>query len=327
MKIGFCYDICEDYGFDSVSLSFCDFTTEAAVSYVKNILEGCGYTVQLIGNYKKLIYLLEHGQFNCDLIFSTAEGIGSRNREGWIPSLCEAFGIPFVGTDAYGLALTLDKVQTKLIARHLGIPTPDFYEVHHMEEWESAVSKLGFPMIVKPNAEGSSMGVSLVYNTQDLINRLQDLLSKYKQKVLCETYLSGQELTTSVYVKQGSPIVFGMAESRDSNHKTMEIYSSQTKRIYGCKKILPQISEEESRLLHTYSIKLFNYIGCQDYCRMDFRKGKDNVINLLEVTPLPALSDTASFTAGGILFGETAESILKTIIENACLRHGLFPKS
>lgn len=327
MKIGFCYDLCEDYGFDAMSLAFCDFTTEAAVSYVKNMLEKCGYSVRLIGNYKKLIHMLEQQQFDCDLIFSTAEGVMSRNREGWIPSLCEAYGIPFVGTDAYGLALTLDKVQTKLIAKHLDIPTPDFCEVHQLDEWRLPLSKLAFPIIVKPNSEGSSMGVSLVSHEEELKTAIEKLLLKYNQKILCEEFISGQEITTSIYVKNGTPIVFGLAESRDSNDNIMEIYSSQTKRIYGCQKIIPRISEREKELLCTYSLKLFNYIECQDYCRMDFRISENRIINLLEITPLPALSETASFTAGGILANISADSIFKTIIENAWYRQKSLPKT
>ena len=87
MKIGFCYDTMSDYNF--TDLNFCDFTSEESVSYVKEVLESCGHKVTLIGNAGKLFHRMHSGQFDFNLVFSTAEGLGSRNREGWIASFLE----------------------------------------------------------------------------------------------------------------------------------------------------------------------------------------------------------------------------------------------
>lgn len=86
MKIGFCYDCKEDYGYASNDLSFCDFITPTAITFVKEVLEKCGHKVVLIGNYKKLLEYLKRGN-TVDMIVTAAEGIQSRNRESWVGTI------------------------------------------------------------------------------------------------------------------------------------------------------------------------------------------------------------------------------------------------
>ena len=324
MKIGFCFDCKEDYGYISNDLSFCDFISPTAITFVKEVLERCGHEVTLIGNYKKLLEHLKQ-ETTFDLIITAAEGIQSRNRESWIASICELHNLPCAGSDAYTLIVTLDKILTKLIANYLHVPTPNFVEIASLDDIETL--SFNYPAILKPNYEGSSMGVKLINCKEDLLNHAKLLFEKYSDKLILEEFVPGKEITVSIVEKKGKPYVFGMIESLQHNNEIMTIYSSEIKRIYGCKKILPRISAETESLLKNYALKMYSYLKCNDYCRIDFRLDKNDNPYLLEVTPLPALSETASFMMAAKLNNICPEDIFNDIVDNVCNRFKLFPKT
>lgn len=324
MKIGFCFDCKEDYGYISNDLSFCDFISPSAITFVKEVLERCGHEVILIGNYKKLLeHLKQENTF--DLIITAAEGIQSRNRESWIASICELHNLPCAGSDAYTLIVTLDKILTKLIANYLHVPTPNFVEIASLDDIETL--SFNYPAILKPNYEGSSMGVKLINCKKELIDHAKLLFEKYSDKLILEEFVPGKEITVSIVERKGTPHVFGMIESLQHNDEIMTIYSSEIKRIYGCKKILPRISDETASLLKDYALKMYSYLKCNDYCRIDFRLDKNDNPYLLEVTPLPALSETASFMMAAKLNNIDPEDIFNDIVDNVCNRFKLFPKT
>lgn len=324
MKIGFCYDCKEDYGYTSSDLSFCDFITPTAITFVKETLEKCGHSVTLIGNYKKLLEDLRQDH-TFDLIITAAEGIQSRNRESWIASICELHNLPYAGSDAYTLIVTLDKILTKIIAQYLNVPTPNFVEIACLDDIEAL--SFEFPAVLKPNYEGSSMGVKLIYNRENLLEHAKLLFEKYSDKLILEEFIPGKEITVSIAEKNSKPYVFGMVESLQHDNEIMPIYSSEIKRIYGCKKILPRISSETASLLKKYSLKMYSYLGCKDYCRIDFRLDKNDNPYLLEVTPLPALSETASFMMAAKLNNIEPVNLFNEIVDNAWQRFRSFPKT
>lgn len=324
MKIGFCFDCKEDYGYTSNDLSFCDFISPTAITFVKEVLERCGHEVTLIGNYKKLLeYLKQENTF--DLIITAAEGIQSRNRESWITSICELHNLPCAGSDAYALIVTLDKILTKLIANYLHVPTPHFTEIASLDDIETL--SFNYPAILKPNYEGSSMGVKLINCKEDLLNHAKLLFEKYSDKLIIEEFVPGKEITVSIVEEKGKPYVFGMVESLQHDNEIMPIYSSEIKRIYGCKKNLPRVSAKTASLLKNYALKMYSYLKCNDYCRIDFRLDKNDNPYLLEVTPLPALSETASFMMAAKLNNINPEDIFNNIVDNACNRSKSFPKT
>ena len=324
MKIGFCFDCKEDYGYLANDLSFCDFISPTAITFVKETLEKCGHKVILLGNHSHLLKFLKNGS-SVDLVITAAEGMLSRNRESWVSSICEMCNIPYAGSDVHTLVVTLDKVLTKIIANYLNIPTPKFKEISSLDE----INLLSFqyPAVIKPNYEGSSMGVKIVNNSDDLYEYAQMLFEKYAQKLILEEYISGKEITVSIIEKDGIPQILGMVESLQNNNDIMPIYSSEIKRIYGCKKIQPRISKSTESLLEKYSLAIYSYLKCCDYCRIDFRLDKDDKPYLLEVTPLPALSETASFMMAANLNKVAPTNVFDTIISNVCERYKLFPKT
>ena len=160
--VGIAYDVKEDYSISAEGFSHCDFSMLFEIKMIKELLEERGHVVYLLGNYQKINKMFMDGTFpEVDIVMNTAEGILSRNREGWLPSLFEINDIPYSGSDAYALNLTLNKLHTKIIAEYLKIPTPTYCKIDCMDDVQMAIKSVKGPWILKPNYEGSSSGVML----------------------------------------------------------------------------------------------------------------------------------------------------------------------
>ena len=116
-----------------------------------------------------------------DLVFNIAEGVSGRNREAEVPALCELMGIPYTGSDAATLSIALDKALSKRVLRQHGILTPEFQVMETGRERLSP--KLKFPLIVKPNQEGSSKGVSAQVSVVDNEDGLREVVRELHREV------------------------------------------------------------------------------------------------------------------------------------------------
>lgn len=164
---------------------------------MKKELEKLDHTVNLLGNAQNIIELIKHDKLNCDIVYNTVEGVASRNREGIIPALLEAYSIPYIGTDAFGLSLTLNKALTKIIAQHYGIKVPHGFLVKYPSGSDivNNLKGLHFPIIIKPNFEGNSSGISVCYDISEAQEKIVALLDTYCTDIICEEFILGEEIT------------------------------------------------------------------------------------------------------------------------------------
>ena len=119
-----------------------------------------------------------------------------------MPALCELIGIPYTGSDSATLALALDKALAKRILRQHGILTPEFQVFSSGREKLHPWLAQKFPLIVKPNAEGSSKGITgsgVVDDEAALRAAVTAIVEKYRQPALCEEYISGREFTVGLF--------------------------------------------------------------------------------------------------------------------------------
>lgn len=316
MNIGITYETREDFSFSSTDWRYADFRTSAGITYIKRLFELHGHNVILIGSYKKLLkYISNLQRFEFDIIFNASEGIKSRNREGWVPSLLEMYEIPYVGTDAYGLSLSLNKIHTKIICKYLGIKTPDFYEIRSSEDIDLLQNTVHFPCVLKPNCEGTSSGVMLIENAVDFRSNAQKLLDTYNQTIVCEKYIDGRELTVSLIGNGNSLRSIGIVETVRCNGEKIGIYGIEEKFTDVCRKQIPALDDEVSSRLIEASKKIHQYLGCLDYSRLDFRMDLDGQIYFLELNPIPDLAIDSSYPMccelQGIPFGDILEEILQ----------------
>ena len=170
-----------------------------------------------------------------DLVFNIAEGQRSRSREAHVPAVCEMLGVPYTHSDPLTLAMTLDKELTKRIAASHGIATAPFCLIERTSDVADAPIP-PFPIIAKPNGEGSSMGIrrnAVCRDRAALACRVEALLANYRQPVLVESFLPGTEVTVAVMGDGPGAHALGAMEiaPRDGGAEHF-IYGVETKRNY-----------------------------------------------------------------------------------------------
>jgi len=319
MRIGLTYDIQNEYGYEDFDARHCDFISASEVSFLKATLEKMGHSVFLLGNCDQVIQYLCEGKQLPDLVFNMSWGFKGRNREGLMPALLEAFHVPFTGSDAYGCSLCLDKLQTKLTAVHLNIPTPKYIEISSEMDFPT-VFPFPFPAVLKPRAEGSSMGVNLAENMEAAKEKVKHLLAEYNEPVLCEQYIKGREIQVPLLVNEKDVHAVNILETTMPDGSPVALYSAELKHTHTVSKKLADIPRNTACKLATYAEDLFRYLGCSDFGRADFRVTSENEIYFLEMAPLPSLQPGGSFHTCCKLSDINSSMMLSRIITSAIQR-------
>lgn len=322
LRVGIAYDVKEDYSISSDGFKHCDFSTLFEIKMIKDLLEERGHTVILLGNYKKINDLFINNKFPAlDVVLNTAEGILSRNREGWLPSLFEINNIPYSGSDAYSLGLTLNKLHTKIIAEHLNIPTPAYCKVDTPEDVKTVAKSIKGPWILKPNYEGSSSGVMLATSEKELLSAFENLSTEYQQTLLCESYIAGREFSVSLLYDGNNTQIIGTVEIVRKSDKSLGIFSAEDKYSDTCTKIPASLPQDILNHMQNDTKKLHQFIGCNDYSRADFRMDSDGQYYFLELTPLPNIDYESGFAKCCEYNKLKLDKVLEEILYNALNRH------
>jgi D-alanine-D-alanine ligase len=230
-----------------------------------------------------------------DLVFNIAEGVSGRNREAAVPALCELMGIPYTGSDAATLSIALDKALSKRVLRQHGISTPEFQVMETGRERLSP--KMKFPLIVKPNQEGSSKGVSahasVVDDEESLRAVVRELLDKYRQPALIEYYISGREFTVGLLGDKRPRVLPPMEIIFRDKANPRPVYDYQIKQewekhvYYQCP---AKLTPAELKSMERVARETFVALDCRDVARVDLRMDDTGEIYVLEVNPLPGLT-------------------------------------
>src|SRR3954469_19960097 len=264
-----------------------------------------------------------------DLVFNIAEGVAGRNREAAVPALCELMGIPYTGSDAATLSIALDKALSKRVLMQHEILTAEFQVMETGRERLS--SKLKFPLIVKPNQEGSSKGVSasasVVDDEEALRAIVKELIDRYRQPALIEAYIPGREFTVGLLGDRRPRVLPPMEILFKDKTNERPVYDFQIKQewekhvAYQCP---AQLSPAELKAIERVCRETFAALDCRDVARVDLRVKPNGDIYVIEVNPLPGLTPGYSdlcliASAAGIeyrtLIGEILEGGLKRLRE------------
>ena len=326
LRIGFAYDtpMKQDRP-DEVESVEAEYEDERTLSWMRTTLQQLGSVIDLPWGPDILSRL---ARVELDVIFNITEAICGRNRESLVPALAEAKGIPYTGTDAVGLGVSLDKYLTKIIAHHLGVPTPDFLKVDSISQWKQLtprLAKLRFPVIAKPSTGGSSMGIRSGSKTEslaELYDMVKWVLDTFEGGVLVEEFIVGREFTVALLARLQLKI-FPIAEIRVDEGSPSSFYSYEKKSIYQKEIICPADPPGNTADWMTdYACRVFEALGCRDMARVDFRVSSDGIPYFLEINPLPGLSPYYStFPVQARAAGISPEDIVHQLIRNALTRH------
>lgn len=267
-----------------------------------------------------------------DIAFNIAEGRGGRGREGQVPSLLGYYGIPYTGSDETTLCIALDKALTKRLVESYGIRTPKAVLVEVGKAFESNTNGLKFPLIVKPNAEGSGKGiseVSIVESPDELKLLLDKNINMYGSDMLVEEYIDGGEFTVGLVGNGKETHVFRPMELvyRKHTQGKFDVYSYNVKRNYTefvdyvCPaKITPKIETEMTEA----ALTVFNALSCRDLSRVDFRTDRDGNVYFIEINPLPGLAPGYSdYPMLAAFCGTDYDTLVNSVLAAALSRLGL----
>lgn len=334
MKIGITYDLKADLpASDNLPDDYQEeFDSPVTINAIAAALEGLGHGVERLGDGREMLERLLHNP--PDFVFNIAEGHGiGRCREARVPAVLEMLGIPYTGSDPLALSVTLDKDCAKRIVQtaHIAIPRgfvissdDDLNEVLFERDTRSDLH-LPYTVIVKPAWEGSSKGIRgkcVVDTLDELIEAIENHRRAYRQPILVEEYIEGDELTVGI-VGNSPPRIIGTMRVLPTQTEERFIYSLEVKRDYlrrvryECPAKLPlgRLEAVEKAALDVYRT-----LGCRDVARVDFRL-RDGTPYFLEVNPLPGLNpESSDLVILSRLAGWSYEQLIGSILHAAVMR-------
>lgn len=292
MRIGITYDLKSDYLKEGYSLEdVAEFDCEETIEGIERGIEKRGYFPDRIGNIKALVERLSRGE-RWDLVFNIAEGMEGLGREAQIPALLEAYKIPFTFSGSDLMAMTLNKAVTDAVVRSYGIPAAEFFLVKSTDDLSRM--PLPYPVFVKPVAEGTSKGISdrsCVFNVAELEDVCLDLLERFRQPVLVETYLPGREFTVGLIGTGDNARIVGVAEIILGTRADQHAYTYDNKQMYEERVRYILVEEPE---VASVALKAWKALECRDAGRIDIRMDDQGKPRFIEVNPLAGLNPSYS---------------------------------
>ncbi|MCS6829087.1 MAG: D-alanine--D-alanine ligase [bacterium] len=241
---------------------------------------------------------------------------GAPGEDGRVQAVLDLLHIPYTGSGVLASALALDKVMTKRVLEASGVPVAPDVVLHRCESHKAAAQEvgraLGYPVIIKPNTQGSTIGVHRVYREEHLATALEDAF-RYDECVLVEPLLSGVELTVPV-VGNRRAVALPMIEIVPAGG----FYDYNAKYTPGAtEEIIPaRVPEEVHRLCAHYALQAHHALGCRGMSRTDFIWEHQRPV-VLEVNTIPGMTPTSLLPRSAEAYGWSFEQLVTNIVRLA----------
>jgi len=242
---------------------------------------------------------------------------GKFGEDGCVQGLLEMAGIPYTGSGVLASALAMNKVQAKKIFQAKGIATPNYSEINIYSDIKKEAERIErifpYPLVVKPVSEGSSVGVTIVKEEDNLSGILAAAVDEFKD-VFIEEYIKGKEVTVGILGEEALPVLELVPRSEFYDYK-----AKYTKG--GTEFILPaRLSKPLYHKVQQTALAAHRALGCRGFSRVDIIVSSDHVPYVHEVNTIPGLTDLSDLPAeaahAGISFDELILRILKSAFEN-----------
>jgi D-alanine-D-alanine ligase len=288
---------------------------EVSLDSGRNVLEALrarGVDAHAVDGIPALVEALLAKQF--DRVFNILHGNKGGGEDGTLQGLLEALKVPYTGSGVLGSALAMDKIRTKQVWLALGLSTPRYVRLAKGADVHAAARELGLPVIVKPSSEGSSVGVSRVFNDADL-DAAVELAARYPGELLMEQLIVGGEYTVGVLGDVALPTIriVPAGEYYDYHAKYL---AEDTQ--YLCPGLEDAVAERDMQAL---ALAAFRAAGCTGWGRVDVMRDKAGNNYLLEVNTAPGMTSHSLVPKGarqiGIEFEDLCWRVLETSLEAA----------
>ena len=259
-------------------------------------------------NYLDAINLIASSEF--DVAFLALHG--KYGEDGTMQSLLELKGIKYTGSKVLSSSIAMDKVMSKILFEEYHVPTPKWFHFKIGERTTEEINikieeHFGYPAVVKPNDQGSTVGLTICKSSEQLDEAIHNAF-EYADRVLVEEYIPGREITVAVIDDVSLPVL----EIKPKHG----IYDYECKYTSGMSKyIVPaDIPADISKSLQQIAVLACSSLRCEVYARVDFRLSPDNKIYVLEVNTLPGMTSLSLVPKMAQAVGLSFEQLVEKII-------------
>lgn len=302
------------------------------VERLTEAIDSLGHTVtavEVTGRPNEVVERLLHSE--PDLIFNVAEGTIGSSREAFYPGLYEQLGVPFTGGNASLLHMNLDKNLAKTVLASRGIRVPQGILI--LRKDQELPEELQYPLMIKPNKEGSSKGItqdSVVESPETARERIDSMLDRYPAGLVVEEFIPGKEL--SVPLLESYPgQVLGIVEHTFDLEKIgakFNVYDYDMKQGGASSQAVgvlcpASVSKTEEQKVIEMARRVFEVMTCPDMGRVDIRLHENGEPFFIELNPLPSLHPNASLMIAARQKDLDFKSVMRLIIRSAARRYRL----
>jgi D-alanine-D-alanine ligase len=289
---------------------------------VENALEELGHDVVSIDVDRELVQRLRESR--ADVAFVALHGRGGE--DGTVQEILEIVGMPYTGSGVAACIRSMDKVLTKHLLVERGLPTPEFFafnetafrQVGAAEALPAIEERLGFPIVVKPAAQGSALGIRFARTPEDVPEVLIAAFS-YDDKVLLERYVDGRELAVGLLERDGEVRALPVVEARPKEEYFFDFEARYEigKTDFICPAELPA---DVATRVQEIAVSVFRLLGCYGFARVDMILSKDGDPQVLEGQAIPGLTETSLLPQAAEASGLSFEQLIDLILEQALAR-------
>ena len=253
------------------------------------------------------IHLLKDKIISVDLIFNGLHGGDGEN--GNVAEYLESLEVLFTGSDKDSSKICMDKDSSKKIVSKNGIDTPKWLKSQKLPN-DSQLDDIGLPMVVKPNDQGSTIGLSMVKDKKKLIDAYNSA-SKFADSIIFESFINGREITVPIIGNTPFPIV-EIVPSHD-------LYDYECKYTNGMSDYFcpASINDNETKNIKSVALKIHKLLKCRHYSRVDFLLDNESKLWFLEINTLPGMTETSLLPKSLDAAGYNFKDVIQMIIDEA----------
>ena len=302
--------------------SWAEYDSPETIAAIQAALTAPGVEVVPVGADRTLAAALAGGRY--DLAFNIAEGVRGRCREAIAAAVCESLEVPYTGSDPLTLALTLDKWMARRVV------SAEVPVARGLLWMDGQFDRLRYPVMVKPNNEGSSKGIrrnSVARDAGEMRDLCAWLFETYGCPVLIEEYVQGAEVTVGIQGNGAGARVIGMMEIAPRGDPEHFVYSFEVKKNWREEVRYfdpPRLAGSTLTQIEELALRAYALLGCRDIARIDFRLDREGTPHFIECNPLPGLNpddgDLVLMTRERIAYRDLVRGILLAAAERLGVR-------